>query len=326
MKICLVIPCFKSREQIVSVLTCVPEIVQWIVLVDDGCPQNTGVYACERAGDPRLILVKHPENRGVGAAVVTGFAKAIELDSDIIVRIDSDGQMDPALIPEFINPLVQGVADFSKGNRFWEPETVLGMPWVRIVGNGVLSLFAKLSTGYWGLMDPNNGFFAIHTSVLNCLRLNKLEQRYFFESDLLFRLNTIRAVGVDIPMASVYGDEKSNLSPLRSVPEFFVKHTRNTVKRIVYSYFIRDFNAASLQLILGTLFLLFGAVFGVTQWVSLSHAGALASSGTVMLAALPVLLGFQLLLAALQYDISCEPRIPLHTIFSPSMANGRKDS
>ncbi|VVS90889.1 glycosyltransferase family 2 protein [Desulfoluna spongiiphila] len=311
---CLVLPCYKTRAHILALLAKVGPEVNWIILVDDACPEGTGEYAISHISDSRLILVKHNKNKGVGAAVVSGFRKAIELDADCIVRIDSDGQMDPALIPRFLSPLNCGVADFAKGNRFWSPETLAGMPVTRLIGNAGLSFISKVSTGYWSLMDPNNGFFAIHAAVAQKLDLDKLESRYFFESDLLFRLNTIRAVGVDIPMYAVYEGETSNLSPLNSILEFFFKHIRNTTKRVVYNYFVRDFNVASLQMIIGMIFFWFGIIYGGFNWAYLSSQGMYASSGTVMLAALPVLLGFQLLLAALQQDINFEPKIPLHKL------------
>ncbi|WP_300673772.1 glycosyltransferase family 2 protein [Desulfoluna sp.] len=312
----LVLPCYQTRDHILTLLEKVGPEIDWIVLVDDGCPQNTGKYAINNASDSRLILIEHGTNRGVGAAVVSGFKKAIELGADIIVRIDSDGQMDPVMIPQFIYPLTIGLADFTKGNRFWCPETLSGMPATRLIGNGILSFISKLSSGYWSLMDPNNGFFAIHAAVIQKLDLSKLDSRYFFESDLLFRLNTIRAVGVDIPMNSIYEGETSNLSPLRSIPEFFVKHIRNTLKRGLYNYYVRDFNAASLQIIFGSILFLFGTVYGGINWAYLSSQGMYASSGTVMFAALPIILGFQLLLAALQHDINSEPKNPLHQLIS----------
>ncbi len=312
----LVLPCYQTRDYILTVLEKVGPEIGRIVLIDDGCPQKTGGYAIKNSSDPRLVLVEHGTNKGVGAAVVSGFEKAIELGADIIVRIDSDGQMDPALIPQFIYPLTAGLADFTKGNRFWCTETLSGMPAMRLIGNGILSFISKLSSGYWSLMDPNNGFFAVHAAVIQKLDLSKLDSRYFFESDLLFRLNTIRAVGLDIPMNSIYEGEKSNLSPLRSIPEFFVKHIRNTAKRGLYNYYIRDFNAASLQMIFGSILFLFGASYGGINWAYLSSQGMYASSGTVMFAALPIILGFQLLLTALQHDINSEPKNPLHQLIS----------
>ncbi|BCS94695.1 hypothetical protein DSLASN_03270 [Desulfoluna limicola] len=316
MTICLVLPCYQTRESILPLLEKVGLEIDWVILVDDGCPEKTGVYAIDNSSDSRLVLVEHGENRGVGAAVVSGFRKAIELHADIIVRIDSDGQMDPSLIPQFIQPLRGGLADFAKGNRFWSPETMSGMPAIRLIGNVILSFISKVSSGYWSLMDPNNGFFAIHAAVVRKLDLKKLDNRYFFESDLLFRLNTVKAVGIDIPMYSVYQGEKSNLNPAKSSIEFLVKHIRNIVKRVVYNYFVRDFNAASLQMVIGLFLLCSGTTYGCVNWAYFSSHGTYASSGTVMLAALPILLGFQLLLSALQQDINSEPKIPLHKLIS----------
>src|SRR5205823_775708 len=127
--------------------------------------------------------------------------------------------------------------------------------------------------------------------------------RYFFESDMLFRLNTIGAVVCDIPMAARYGDEQSGLRVARVLPEFLARNTTNLAKRIFYNYFLKDFNIASAELLLGLLFLAFGVVFGAIEWASSNRVGTTASAGTVMLAALPTLLGVQLLLSFLNFDI-----------------------
>lgn len=165
---------------------------------------------------------------------MTGYRAALKDGIDIIVKIDSDGQMDPALIIDFVGPIVDGEADYTKGNRFFELEKVKSMPRIRLIGNAILSFMCKLSSGYWNLFDPTNGFTAIHADVARRLPFNSISKRYFFESDILFRLNTLRAVVIDIPMEAEYGDEISNLKISRIVGEFLVKHSKNFIKRIFY--------------------------------------------------------------------------------------------
>src|SRR3546814_158189 len=183
------------------------------------------------------------------------------------------------------------------------------MPIVRLVGNAVLSFFAKLSTGYWQSFDPNDGYVAIHAEIARRLPLHKIDKRYFFETDLLFRLNTLGAKVVDIPMPAIYGDERSNLRIGDVIPIFIAGHLRNFVKRIFYNYFLRGFSVASLELVLGLALLLYGALFGVMNW-GVREAGA--SAGTVMMAALPVIFGAQLLLAFMTYDVQSTPTAAWH--------------
>ena len=212
------------------------------------------------------------------------------------------------MIPSFVGVIAAGEADYTKGNRFYEPDGLMTMPPGRLVGNAGLSLLSKISSGYWHSFDPANGFIAIHASVLRMLPLGKISKRYFFESDMLFRLNILNARVVDIPIYAHYADEVSNLRPMREIPRFASAHLRNFGKRILYNYFLRNFSLASLELVLGVVLLVFGVIYGIVHWGIQTPATA----GTVMTAALPVILGSQLLLAFLNYDIQSEPRTALH--------------
>jgi hypothetical protein len=185
------------------------------------------------------------------------------------------------------------------------------MPIERLIGNAGLSFFTKLSSGYWNLFDPTNGFTAIHRSALKMLNLRKIANRYFFESDILFRLNTINAVVVDIPMKAVYADEISNLNIIKSIPEFLGKNLKNFIKRIFYNYFLRNFSIASLELLFGLAFFLYGFVTGALNWYEAFEAGVAASTGNVVLPALAMILGFQMILAFLNYDIESNPSYPV---------------
>jgi glycosyltransferase involved in cell wall biosynthesis len=310
--VAVVIPCFQVKRQILSVIDAIAPEVQRIYVVDDGCPQNTGSHVEEHCGDPRVQVLYHPENRGVGGAVITGYQQALADGVDVIVKIDGDGQMDPTLIPRFVRPILAGNADYSKGNRFYTVEGLRSMPAVRFLGNASLSFVSKLASGYWDLFDPVNGFTAIHAQVAALLPFDKISQGYFFESDMLFRLNTIRAVVVEIPIEAHYGDEESSLRPGRILGEFAFKHCRNFVKRIFYNYFLRSFSIASVNLVAGLALLIGGASFGVLAWFRGSQSETFASSGQVMLAALPILIGVQLILAFLSYDMANTPTVTLH--------------
>jgi dolichol-phosphate mannosyltransferase len=250
---------------------------------------------------------------------------AIERRSTVIVKVDADGQMDPALIPALIAPIENGVADFVKGNRFFFLSNAASMPAMRRFGNLVLSFLAKLSSGYWQLMDATNGFFAIHASVAGLLEEERIAKRFFFETDLLFHLGLVRAKVVDFPMHARYEDEVSNLRISRVLGDFLLGHLRNALRRILYKYFVRDFSIASIELALGALLLLFGLTFGAYHWVVSGIREEVTPTGTVMIAVISLLIGFQLVLAFLNYDISSVPREPLHPILL-KMPQGSPDT
>jgi len=312
-RLAVVIPCYRVRAQIGRVLREIGPEVSLIYCVDDGCPEHSGQAVQEAAQhDPRIRLIQHARNRGVGGAVLSGYAKALEDGAEIIVKLDGDGQMDPGLIPELIGPLVRGEADYVKGNRFFDLEGLKSMPWLRLAGNAGLSFLSKLSTGYWNLFDPTNGFTAIHASLVRTLPTGKISQRYFFESDMLFRLNTLRAVVTDVPQEARYADEPSSLSPMKALVQFPFFHARNLLKRLAYNYFLRNFSMASIHLALGLVLIGSGTAIGVAEWIRAARLATFASPGTVMLAALPVILGTQLLLSFVSFDMANVPREPIH--------------
>ena len=308
----VVIPCFRVKDQVLEVIGAIGETVSFIFVIDDKCPDGTADHVAACCRDRRVVVLRHESNQGVGAAVMTGYKAAVTAGADIIVKIDGDGQMDPRLISFFVEPIVNGEADYTKGNRFFFIDELRSMPALRFFGNSVLSFCNKVSSGYWTIFDPTNGFTAIHANVIQLLPLARISKRYFFETDMLFRLNVIRAVVVDIPMDAKYGNEQSNLKISEIVGEFAFKHLRNFAKRIVYNYYLRDLSLASFELPLGLTLMIGGAIFGINKWVAGGHVGATATAGTVMLAALPVLVGLQLILAFLGYDISSVPRRPIH--------------
>ncbi|OOG37404.1 glycosyltransferase family 2 protein [Rhodanobacter sp. C05] len=311
-RIAVVIPCFRVSAQILGVIERIGPEVGWILVVDDACPEHTGDVVEQRCCDPRVTVLRHPQNLGVGGAVMTGYLAAQSLPAEAVVKLDGDGQMDPALISRLANPLLQGRADYVKGNRFYRVADVSGMPTVRLLGNGVLSFLTKLSSGYWQLFDPTNGFTAIHRSLLTELNFERIAKRYFFESDLLYHLNQLRAVVAEMPMSASYADEPSSLRPMRMVVPFLRGNIRNFCRRLIYSYFLRGFSAASMELLIGFPLLLFGLVFGAWHWWGSVVRHAPATAGTVMLAALPIILGTQFLLSWLNFDVAAEPRYPVH--------------
>lgn len=314
--VAVVIPCHRVSRHILELLGAFGPEVGGIYVVDDACPEQSGRLVESGCQDPRVRVLYHEHNQGVGGAVMTGYVAALRDGMRIIVKVDGDGQMNPALIPDFVRPIAAGWADYTKGNRFFDLEGVRRMPRMRLFGNAVLSLFSKFSTGYWDLFDPTNGFTAIDARVAALLPLDKISRRYFFETDILFRLNTLRAVVVDIPMHARYADEVSGLRISAVVFEFVGKHLRNFIKRIFYNYYLRDMSVASFELPLGLALVLFGAIFGAHHWWNSIHTGHVTPAGTVMVAAIPLLMGVQSLLAFLAYDIGTVPRRPLQQVLA----------
>ena len=317
MKLAAVIPCFRVRRHIVSVVEGVLPHVDHVFVVDDCCPERTADLVMAMFPSDRVTVLRHRTNRGVGGATVTGYSAAFAAGYEIAIKLDGDGQMDPGYIRDLVQPILAKEADYTKGNRFYQREHVAKMPTIRMFGNSVLSLMTKVSSGYWNVMDPTNGFTAIHAVAAGEVDLAKVDRRYFFESDILFRLNIARAVVMDVPMPAIYGLETSNL-PIGSVLlEFPFKHIRNFFKRFAYNYLVRDFSVGTIQALAGLVLTVFGVTFGAISWARNAAAERDTPVGTVILATLPIILGFQLLLAALSFDIGNMPSRPIQKILRP---------
>ena len=301
-----VMPAYRSAPQIASVLAEIPPLVGHIVVVDDASPDDLA-RVVSAAADPRITLLRHPVNRGVGAAMRTGLAAAIDLGADVVVKIDSDGQMDPSRVADLVAPILSGEADFTKGNRFFDLRFIRAMPLGRRLGNLGLSFLVKAASGYWSVFDPCNGFLALRASRLREMRLERLADRYFFEISLLCEAYLVRAALRDVPMAPRYGDEVSSLSPAKSLLEFLPRLLFRLVRRTGYTYFLHDFSLVSVFLCGGLPMLLFGLLWSAFHWYRSYATGVVATTGTVVIGALTILLGFQLLLQAVVLDVQNEP-------------------
>ncbi|MBL0346764.1 glycosyltransferase family 2 protein [Candidatus Villigracilis affinis] len=307
-----VIPAYRVQDTIASVLKDLPAYIEHIIVVDDASPDSSAnLVAAAAQQDSRIVLVRHEKNQGVGGAMISGFRKALELGAKIIVKLDGDGQMDPAHIPALVTPLVLGKADYAKGNRFRDFVSLRNMPIVRRVGNLGLSFLTKAATGYWNIFDPTNGFFAIRAEVLAQLPLEQIDKRYFFETSLLANLYLINAFVVDVPIPARYGNETSHLSIRRSLFEFPLKLFSTLVRRILLKYYIYDFSIISLYIVTSIPLLLFGFIFGAIKWIDYASRNIPAPTGTVMLPTLCVILGIQIMLSAIEIDMKSTPSQPI---------------
>ena len=310
--IAVVVPSYRVTSHVVDTLGEIGDEVTHIIVIDDACPDGSGKLVQEKVSDKRVQVIFHEENQGVGGAMITGYKAALKTDANIIVKLDGDGQMDPAQILDLIAPIVNGRADYTKGDRLDSLTGLSQMPSIRLIGNSGLSLLTKISTGYWNITDPTNGFTAIHRDVLKALPLDMLSKGFFFESDMLFRLSLYRAVVWDVPMQARYGTEKSNLNIMKTLWEFPWKHFKNFHKRLFYNYYLRDISAASIELPIGFVLSWFGLIFGLSAYNQSIATGVAATTGTVMISVVPLILGFQLLLAFVSHDVSSVPNRPKH--------------
>jgi dolichol-phosphate mannosyltransferase len=310
--VAVVIPAFRAASTVVGVITSTPTFVRHIVVVNDGSGDSTSEVVTD-LHDPRVELVEHAQNEGVGAAVMTGYERAVVLGADVIAKMDADGQMDPDHLLSLITPIVIGRADYTKGNRFLHGRELRSMPGRRRVGNAGLSFLTKLASGYWDVFDPTNGYTAIHASLVPLLSAAPIGRRYFFESSMLLNLSLLRAVVRDVYIPARYPPgATSHLSESRAALQFPWRLLRGFGRRIVLEYFVRDFTAVSLYLVFGVLLGVFGMIWGVWHWAVSLQAGIPATTGTVMIAVLPIIVGVQLLLQALTLDIENVPREPVH--------------
>ena len=307
-----VLPAYNVERELASVLRALPPLFTTIIVVDDGSRDETGAIAKRYAELDRRITVVQQENRGVGGAMVTGFRLALESGADIVVKIDADGQMPLWLVPQLIAPLVRGEADYTKGNRFRDFEAMRAMPLARRIGNVALSFLAKAATGYWRSFDPTNGFLAIRSDVLSQLPLQKIDRTYFFEISMLSHLYLIGAVVKEIPMPARYAGETSSLSIPRVLRQFPARLVWSLMRRVTMKNFVYDFNLASLNIAVGLPLFLAGVLFGGWNWIWYTSKSLAAPTGTVVLPALLIMVGVQMLLAAAQLDLEAVPREPIN--------------
>lgn len=299
----MIVPCFRVAAHLPEMLRGLPLLVDHVIVVDDGSPDDLTATTCVE----RTELLRHASNRGLAAAMVTGLKRAFELDVDVIVKMDGDGQMDPAYLPALLEPITSGEADLAKGNRFMRRRHLGGMPAERRAGNLVLSFLAKLASGYWNIFDPTNGYIAIRRQLASELDLALLGPRYYFETSLLCEAYLAGAVVQDVPIPARYRDEESGLSLTRTAAAFPLLLARSFARRIVLRYFVRDFTPIALFLVAGSLLLGCGLALGLWNWLARAGTGHPTPTGTIILALLPLLVGFQLLLQAAVMDIGNVP-------------------
>jgi glycosyltransferase involved in cell wall biosynthesis len=307
--VAVVVPAYNEEELIGLTLAGMPEYVDSIIVTDDASTDDTAARVEAMAQrDARIMLIRHARNEGKGGAVIDGYRRAMDQGHDIVVSMDGDHQMPPEYLPSLLDCLIEQGYDAAKGNRFLAASGTLGrMPKYRLLGNILLTLATKIASGYWSIFDSQNGFWALTATSLAKLDLSRIARRYDLENSLLIHLNIVGARVADVPIPARYGDEVSGIRLWRVTPRILLTLFTGFWRRVFLRYVLYNFHPIALFLFSGLALTLWGVGFGI--WVVIGSLGPeAATSGTVMLAVLPFLMGFQLLLAALVLDILSEPK------------------
>lgn len=300
-----VIPAYRAASTIIWVVSEALTYADFVIVVDDGCPEGTGDAVREHYdGNYRVQVIMRSQNGGVGAATKTGIAAAIESGADVIVKLDADGQMKPSYIASIRGLFLDDPSIVCvKGNRFFDESVLHVMPKIRFFGNAVLSLLAKCASGYWNAIDPTNGYLAFNAHLLKALPWQSFADSYFFEMSVLAELGLKRLPIVELEMPTIYTEVPSSLSIRRVLLEFPPRLMKLMLRRLLVQYFFFDLNLGSIYVLFGSLLTIFAVVFAGYEWAESVVTHVPRSTGTVMLAVLPFLMGFQLLLNALMYDV-----------------------
>lgn len=300
--IAVIIPAFQAEACIATVLSQVPSYVDWIVVVDDNSRDNTNSIV-EKYCNQRIILLSHKKNTGVGGAMVTGFKKALALKADLIAKIDADAQMDPYYLDRFARFCIRYDCDYVKANRFGHIEALPAMPRIRLAGNLILTFLTKFVSGYWNVFDPQNGYFMITNKMLKRLNLDRIDKSYFFENSMLINLNILKAKIGEIYLPAKYGNEVSSMALGKIIFSFPKKLISGYCYRVFQKYIFRSLSPYALLLFFGIALMAWGIIFGAIIWYESATTAIAAKTGTIILALLPLILGWSSFLQALVMDI-----------------------
>ena len=251
--VAVLIPTYNEGTQIGDVLQATPDYVDAVVVVDDASTDHTvEVVESVAAQDKRIVLLRLDENRGVGGALSVAYIWARDHDIDVAVSIDGDGQMDPSEMASIIEPVIRGEADYTKGNRLWDPAAWSKIPRIRLFGNAVLSFFTKIASGYWSVVDSQSGYSAAGRVALDRINWDSMYARYGRPNDVLVRANVAECRVADVPITPVYGvGERSSMVIAKVTLTISWLLVRLFWWRMIQKYVIRDFHPLLLFYVLG---------------------------------------------------------------------------
>ncbi len=302
--VCVVVPAYDEEALVARTLETMPDFVDKIVVVDDHSSDDTAEIVREIAKhDGRVLLLQHDRNRGVGGAIRTGYIWARENDMDVAVVMAGDAQMDPADLPQLLEPIVSGKADYSKGNRLITGEAWQKIPRVRYLGNSALTFFTKIASGYWHVTDSQTGYTALNRRALRLLPLESIYPRYGMPNDFLVTLNIYNMRVADVPVAPVYGiGERSGIKPIRTTARLSLLLARLFLRRMVQKYIIRDFHPLILFYAFGALLLLIDVPLALRLFWVWAETQRIPPINALCVVFFSVL-GFQSLLFAMLFDM-----------------------
>jgi len=305
LSIAAVVPAYNESKLIGKTILTMPDLVDHIIVINDSSTDDTSAQA-RAVGDNRVVVIDHRVNTGVGGAIIDGHIRALELGADVNVVMAGDAQMDPAYLPDLLDPLCDQGYEFTKANRFYSATSYSGMPLVRMVGSILLSFATKAASGYWNLFDPQNGYTATRRSALHRLPLRRIALGYPFENDFLIWLNIANVRAKDVPIPALYGDAVSSMRIGRVIWPIGRLLFTGFWRRMLLKHVLQSFSAVALLFFTGLALFTLGVAVGV--WVLAESVGpASATTGTVLLSAGPMLTGIHMLVNAMLLDIQSTP-------------------
>jgi glycosyltransferase involved in cell wall biosynthesis len=301
-RVAVVVPAYDEERLVTETLAGIPEFVDRVYVVDDASRDATGERAAA-TGDPRVAVIQHPQNRGVGAAIASGYRKALEEEIDVACVMAADNQMDPAELEGLVEPVARGEVEYAKANRLFSGEAWQVIPRTRYLGNAVLSLLTKIASGYWHVADSQAGYTALSRSALARLDLDRLYPRYGFPNDLLVHLNVQNARVRDVPSRPIYDvGERSGIRLRSVVPRISWLLLKGFWWRMGQKYVIRDFHPLVFFYALGALMTVVGLLLGLVVTISRLGWGNDITTATIVLVALLLVSGTQFTLFAMWFD------------------------
>jgi glycosyltransferase involved in cell wall biosynthesis len=301
-RVAVVVPAYNEERLVADTLRGIPELVDRIIVVDD-CSTDATAERARAVGDLRVEVIVHERNGGVGAAIVTGYQRALEEEVDVTCVMAADNQMDPAELTDLAGPVARGETDYTKANRLVTGEAWQLIPRARYLGNAALSLLTKIASGYWHVADSQAGYTAIGLQTLRRLDLDRVYRRYGFPNDMLVHLNVVNARVRDVSSRPIYGvGEQSGIKIRRVAPRIAWLLLKGFWWRLKEKYVIRDFHPLVFFYVLGALMTLLGVALGVLVTALRIFAGNTISPATIVLVALLVISGTQFTLFAMWFD------------------------
>ena len=304
----VVIPCYLGGEITLKLISEILIYADKIVLVDDKCPLKTGKKILESELGKKVHVIFNRKNLGVGGSTKRGFEWLISQNCKIILKMDADYQMYPSDIPRMCEPIINKEYDSTKGTRFYNIDNLLKMPKIRLFGNTFLNYLSKFSTGYWDISDPTNGFLAFNLETLKKINFKKADNRFFFETDILFRCSIEDITIKNVSIEANYKNHFSSLSPIKEIIPFFYKNIKLFLKRIIYQYFLFDFNIGSIELIFSIIFSISSVLLGIYLFLKSNITYEFSSPGIVSIFTILSIFSLQFLLAFFHYDSSLRVR------------------